>query len=292
MHKPAIPPLIYSRLFPSAKANDPVSFQAHITRNILPEVRSETACFYGPGDSLEAQFPGLDYTNPAHRNRLARFTWHRRLFRVFDELRLTDSEIEALCRWEGTKAARQKYEQDNRCTIRDTTWDEIDDFEQLRATATLSQLPVRGGGQENVGVMANGPVLSDEEDKVEGSAEETLDEESEDELQQSIGVDLNRRLMAATEARARGEEVVLDADWEQWLKEAAERSESASLTLDAGPSRDPSEQLDPFTSVIPAIFTSNPTPQIRAVQARLPPPPRYPGYVPATPSAAPTGTAM
>ena len=293
MHKPAIQPLVYSRLFPSAKANDPVSFQAHITRNILPEVRSETACFYGPGDCLESQFPGLDYTNPAHRNRLVRFTWHRRLFRVFDELRLTNSEIDALCRWEGTKAARQKYERDNHCTIRDTTWDEVDHFEQLRATATRSQLRVGADGQEIVGVIVPGTPMANEETKVEDSEGQNLDEESEDELQQSIGVDLNRRLMAATEARARGEEVVLDADWEQWLKEAAERSESASLNLDFGPSQDPADHLDhPYGQLIPAIFSSNPTPQIRAVQARLPPPPTYPGYVPATPSAAPTGTAM
>ncbi|KAL9040909.1 MAG: hypothetical protein Q9214_004297, partial [Letrouitia sp. 1 TL-2023] len=34
---------------------------------------------------------------------------------------------------------------------------------------------------------------------------------------------LNQRLVAATEARNRGEDAILDPDWEQWLKEAAER---------------------------------------------------------------------
>lgn len=68
----------------------------------------------------------------------------------------------------------------------------------------------------------------DEGEEGEDSDEEVDDaepepEESEDELQQSVGVELNQRLMAATEARNRGEEAVLDADWEQWLKEAAER---------------------------------------------------------------------
>jgi hypothetical protein len=47
--------------------------------------------------------------------------------------------------------------------------------------------------------------------------------EDEDEVSYSVGVDLNRRLLVAAEARARGEDVVLDADWEQWLKEASER---------------------------------------------------------------------
>lgn len=69
---------------------------------------------------------------------------------------------------------------------------------------------------------------SDEDDE-DGDEEsdgrpDFYEQESEDEpLSHSVGVELNRRLMAATEARARGEEVVLDPAWEQWLKEAVER---------------------------------------------------------------------
>ncbi|KAL9593663.1 MAG: hypothetical protein Q9219_007445 [cf. Caloplaca sp. 3 TL-2023] len=72
----------------------------------------------------------------------------------------------------------------------------------------------------------NAPSSGEEVDDAEQQAEE-----SEDELQQSVGVELNQRLMAATEARNRGEEAVLDADWEQWLKEAAERGATPDVAI-------------------------------------------------------------
>lgn len=248
MHKPAIAPLVFSRLFPASKPSDPTSLQAHIARNIVPEVRSETVCFYGPIDCLEAQYPGLDYANPAHRTRLGRFPWHRRLFRVFDELRLSDHEIQTLCRWEGTRWARERYEKDEGVKIRDTTWDDIELAVHAGPIATKTESYESPEGEEDVEVEhsedENGEEvvhmnenadlsenISEEEDGDEDEGEENeedaeehfVEEESEDELQQSIGVELNQRLLIATAARARGEEVVLDEDWEQWLKEAAER---------------------------------------------------------------------
>lgn len=293
MLKPAVTPLLYSRLWPNPKPNDPVSFQAHITRNLVPEVRLETATFYGLSECLEAQYPGLDYTNTAHRARLVRFTWHRRLFRAFDELSLTISEIDTLCRWEGTKFARQKYERDNNTTIRDTTWDGVEYLEQKRATAIRTPLrDVTDRGMDNLEMSGCKTPLVNEVAAAEVSDEEDLEEESDDELQQSIGVDLNRRLIAATEARARGEEAVMDEDWEQWLKEAAERSGTPSLIQSPGPSQDPMDHPGPYGQTIPAIFSSNPTPQVRALQAQLPSPPRYTDYVSATASAPATGTAM
>ena len=206
---------------------------------------------------------------------------------------MTSAEIDTLCRWEGTKYARQKYERDNDTKIRDTTWDEVEQLEQRRATAVRTQL--RGGADgeaRNDRAGLNGASLTNEEDEMEDSDEEAFEEESEDELQQSIGVDLNRRLLAATEARARGEEVVMDEDWEQWLKEAAERSGSLPSIPGTGTSQDPANHPGPYGQIIPAIFSSNPTPQVRTVQARLPPPPRYTDYVPGTAPAPPTGTAM
>lgn len=295
MHKPAIVPLLYSRLFPNARPNDPGTFSAHITHNLIPEVRLETNTFYGSYDSIEAQYPGLDYTNPGHRARLTRFAWHRRLFRAFDELRLTSSDIEALCKWEGTKFARERYQEESGTRIRDTTWDGVEHTQQKRATAIRTPLldapnpeteNLRGGGSRT-------PLASEMEGE-EDSDEEPYEEESEDELQQSIGVDLNRRLMAATEARARGEQAVMDEDWEQWLKEASERSgTSASMPIPiAGSSRDPTNHPVAYGQTIPAIFSSNPTAEVRALQSRLPPPPRYTDYVSGPPSAPATGTAM
>jgi len=293
MLKPAVTPLLYSRLWPNPKPNDPVSFQAHITRNLVPEVRLETATFYGPSECLEAQYPGLDYTNSAHRARLVRFTWHRRLFRAFDELSLTASEIETLCRWEGTKFARQKYERDNNTIIRDTTWDEVEHLEQKRATAIRTPLrDVTDRRMDNFEMSGCKTPMVMEAEAAEASDEGDLEEESEDELQQSIGVDLNRRLIAATEARERGEEAVMDEDWEQWLKEAAERSGPSPLIPISGPSQDPMDHPGPYGHTIPAIFSSNPTPHVQALQAQLPSPPRYTGYVSGTASAPATGTAM
>ena len=284
MRKPSIAPLVYARLFPAPKSTDPPTFQAHLSRNIVQEVRAEISCYYGPTDCLEAQYPGLDYANPAHRSRLSRFTFHRRLFRAFGELRLTDEEIRELCRWEGTKFAREKYEEQHHCQIRDTTWDDVEVEEPRRASATKNYQ--RGGefnGTSLSGRLDDGKLLEKEGDVPDddGSIE---GEDSEDELQHSVGVDLNRHLLAATAARARGEQVVLDADWEQWLKEAAERgaSEATSLT-GAGPTGDlPS---NPGSYGQQTLFQSSSQQQIVVA-------PQYTVYSPATSSAPPTGTAM
>lgn len=230
MHKQAVAPLVHNHLFPNPKPNDPTTFAAHISRNLVPEVRVETATFYGALDCIEAQYPGLDYSRPAHRMRLGRFPWHRLLFRAFDELRFTDNEIASLCRWEGTLWARQRYERDEGVKVRDTTGDEIPTWVPPHRRVQRSKL--RAG--EEAPIYECEGLTDDEDDEEEEEEEEQEDEdmddsddagiESEEEEEiQSVGVELNQRLLAATAARARGEEVVLDADWEQWLKEAAER---------------------------------------------------------------------
>lgn len=229
MHKPAIAPLVFSRLFPNLKASDPTSLPAHIVRNLIPEVRSETVCFYGPIDCLEAQYPGLDYANPAHRLRLRQHTWHRKLFQVFDELRLSEHEIQTLCRWEGTRWARERYEKDEGVKIRDTTWDGVESAVYQEPTATRVRNSVGKQNKDELENPSDDEVSSDDESVDErmgdsdDQSEEAVDEESEDELQHSVGEELHQRLLRATEARARGEEAILDEDWEQWLKEAAER---------------------------------------------------------------------
>ncbi|KAL8783664.1 MAG: hypothetical protein Q9213_004458 [Squamulea squamosa] len=262
MHKPLLAPILYGRLYPTPKPTDPPNFQVHISKQLVPEVRAETARFYGHIDCIEAQYPGLDYALAAHRLRLSRFPYHRRLFQAFEQLRFTNAEIQTLCKWEGTRWARERYEKDTGSRVRDTTWEGI--AEARPETPTVTRTALRGG--YNPSPVAHGPhqreldslmepnamedlvrnVQDEEEDELEededeeeagdkgeegegeDSDEEVDDaepepEESEDELQQSVGVELNQRLMAATEARNRGEEAVLDADWEQWLKEAAER---------------------------------------------------------------------
>jgi hypothetical protein len=232
MHKPSLTTLVHKRLFPNPRANDPTSFAAHISRNLVPEVRIETATFYGALDCIEAQYPGLDYSYPPHRMRLSRFPWHRRLFRAFDDLGLTETEIASLCHWEGTKWARERYEKDNAVKVRDTTGDDIVVMPHpgrptaiLHAAYTSSSVTPRNAtaeipltttsGKDNI----KGEDFSEEGEVVE---EEHDDGESEGELE-SVGLELNQRLFAATQSVSDGQPGGMDPEFEQWLKEAAER---------------------------------------------------------------------
>lgn len=285
MHKPAIAPLVFSRLFPTPKSNDPTNFQSYITRNLVPEVRSETVCFYGPIDCLEAQYPGLDYANSAHRVRLGRFSCHRKLFRVFDELRLSNHEIQTLCRWEGTRWARERYEKDEGVIIRDTTWDDIDLAAHSGSTASKTDARSSHGlEEEETTQMSEEEVESEDESEDHNSDPDEVDapeDESEDELQDSIGVELNHRLLLATAARARGEDAVLDPDWEQWLKEAAERGAIPDIPSHSGVASNQvaGHQGRFYTSLSPDDLHSRPdfmpTPNPSALRARLSTPPAF-----------------
>lgn len=301
MRKPAIAPLVFSRLFPTPKPSDPPSLQVHITRNLVPEVRSETVCFYGPIDCLEAQYPGLDYANAAHRVRLNRYTWHRKLFKVFDELRLSNYEIQTLCRWEGTRWARERYEQDKGVKIRDTTWDDVELAMHKEPTITRNDYFSEQEVEEGTGdvsedeLPSSGSSLDEEmEDEGEDDQVEAEEGESEDELQQSVGVELNQRLLIATEARARGEEAVLDEDWEQWLKEAADNGVVQEILNTSARSFDelPVDPPGTFGQMVPPIFLSQP----EAVDPSTEPPlaPLTPAIsaLTTTSSTQPTGTTV
>ncbi|PYI36663.1 NPR2-domain-containing protein [Aspergillus indologenus CBS 114.80] len=230
MHKPSLAQIVHSALFPRPRASDPATFSAHITRNLVPEVRVETSTFYGSLDCIEAQYPGLDYSHGPHRMRLSRFPWHRRLFRAFDELGLTEAEISSLCRWEGTKSARERYEIEEGVKVRDTTADSIrpaspsplpsvevhyeDGPEPAKEPERRAEMPAPE-------VRTPSDVIDDR--GIDCILEETVEEDySEDEME-SCGVELNHRLLAASAAREQGANVPLDEDWEQWLKEAGER---------------------------------------------------------------------
>ena len=111
-------------------------------------------------------------------------------------------------------------------------------------------------------------------DSAEG--DELFEEESEDELQRSVSVDLNQRLFIAAEARARGEEAIIDADWEQWLKEAAENL-SSTLTR-----ADPSQTSLHWERETPEYLIEDSA----TFRARLPPTSQLPPPVEANSAAA------
>jgi hypothetical protein len=117
--------LLYAHLFPRPKDDDPPSFAAHLALNLVQEVRVEVGLFYGDLVTIEAKYPGLDYCYGPHRMRLGRFPHHARLFAAFDTLNLTYQEIQDFCCWEGTRWARERYEKDEGCIIKDTTGDHI-----------------------------------------------------------------------------------------------------------------------------------------------------------------------
>lgn len=117
--------LVYNTLFPTPSPTDPPSFSAHLSKNLVCEVRIETANFYGSLDTIEARYPGLNYAFQPHRKRLGRFPHHKRLFEAFDKLGLTAAEIQGFCRWEGTLWARERYERDEGVRVVDTTGVEI-----------------------------------------------------------------------------------------------------------------------------------------------------------------------
>lgn len=222
MRKPCIPDLIYQKTFPKPKQGEPVSFYAHIQRHIVSEVRIEVQTYYGALDTLEAQYPGLDYTHASHRRRLSRHTWHRRLFRAFDELGLTTDEILNLCQWEGTRAAKERYEREARTEVLTTTGDDI--------------VPApKGSGPKAV---FEDWTMSPSEQRSESGTVLQVDgtEESESSDNQHLGdspsssptTGLFGLLRDAMEAR---DSSAISQAWEQWLKEALERSETDLETV-------------------------------------------------------------
>ncbi|KAJ5763610.1 hypothetical protein N7533_002291 [Penicillium manginii] len=240
MRKPSLAQAVYNATFPRPRASDPGSFAAHITRNLVPEVRIETNTFYGPLDCIEAQYPGLDYSYGPHRMRLGRFTWHRRLFHVFDKLRLTETEISELCCWEGTKSARRRYEAEEGITVRDTTASGVRPATPAREPSVeIHHYDCCGPDEEfeldlDLDLDIDQIIETRSDDTVRASESRSsssmaseyrheFEEDYSDDEMESCGVALNQRLLDAMAARDQGADVPLDEDWEQWLKEAGER---------------------------------------------------------------------
>lgn len=194
--------LVYEYMFPKPRPADPQSFTAFLQRHLVVEVRHEVQSFYGHLDTAEAKYPGLDYNHRTHRIRLSRWPWHRRLFRAFDGLRLTPNEIAGLTKWEGTKWAKDRYEKEQGITILDTTEDEIS-HPRSPSDRAASEQPESAEPEEGV--------------------DETMADDSDEELA-SVGYDLNQRLRERVALRNTSGDMsmVIDEEWERWLKDAIE----------------------------------------------------------------------
>ncbi|KAJ4375528.1 hypothetical protein N0V86_007060 [Didymella sp. IMI 355093] len=244
MHrKNPISVLVYSHLFPSPSPTDPPSFSAHLSKNLVGEVRIETANFYGSLDTIEARYPGLNYAHGPHRKRLGRFPHHRRLFGAFDALGLTESEIQGFCRWEGTLWARERYERDEGVKVVDTTGMEIGPWVDNRKARGRKEINVkthieveieRVSSAEGAGRPTHTSQQHATHDDTEMPDTESDDDEDDDDAQghlaESVGFELNARLLHAAALREQGNNVPMDPEWEAYLKEAQERGE---LNMDA-----------------------------------------------------------
>ena len=210
----------------------------------------EVQTYYGALDTLEAQYPGLDYTYLPHRRRMSRYPWHRRLFRVFDELGLTDNEILNLCQWEGTRAAKERYEREAQTEVKTTTANDVVSappgsgpravFEEWFSHAPSEE---RSSDGETV-VEVEKKSEPEDVDKVNEDLDDTVPTQPQEMLE---------LLRTAVQSRSRAISTMATSQaWEQWLKDALERHEmdidsimAALESIDAEPIPTPDDDQDP-----------------------------------------------
>lgn len=137
MQKPEIWRLVLQRLVPGSGGASWADWEDYVQICLAPEVRHEARRFYGHNDGLEAQHSGLDYVQPSTRLRLSAFPHHLSLFRAIDALRLSDDDVHSLCRWRGTKYAKDRYERRHKVQIVDTTWQGVQEYTTPRPTVTF-----------------------------------------------------------------------------------------------------------------------------------------------------------
>jgi hypothetical protein len=230
MKGPQVDQLVFEMMFPKPKSSDPQNFQQMLQRHLVPEVRLETQAFYGHLSSQEAKYPGLDYSHQPHRVRLSRYQWHRRLFRAFDNLGLTKSEIAGLTKWEGTRWAKERFEREQGIVIRDTTSDGIEDWIPPELRIPIAAQAQRADIEDMEDIQEDETEDNEHENDMEEDGEE-----SDAELQ-SVGQELNERLRAAVAQREAGNtSAPIDEEWEQWLKDAVEAGGLPYLSSDLSP---------------------------------------------------------
>ena len=171
---------------------------------------------------------------------------------AFEDLRLTRGEIHALCHWEGTKWAKEKYERDHNVVIRDTTWDGIADYEPRKRPTVTRGIYMEGNGglilQNRGGYMPDhsmgGMELGD------AQADEESEADSNDGLMaRSMRAAFNSNHLSPPHVRYGAPNINLDPAWEQLMKDAAETG-SIPPMADLGSSR----TLAAYQAHIPAHY--------------------------------------
>ena len=221
MKRPSVHDIVFRHHFPNPKSNEAQNFYTHVQRNLVPEVRVEVQTFYGALDSLEAQYPGLDYSYGPHRKRLDRFPWHKKLFEVFNELQLTRDEILSICQWEGTKSAKDKYEAETGRVIKDTTMDGVAVCPQSEPNAVVHRIVA-----PEPQVMETASMLDTSR---QGMTTNEVTDDEHDELDASVGAQLNDQLMSVEDGDSPNEGSPL----EEWLKYMNDREVDRDSILQA-----------------------------------------------------------
>jgi hypothetical protein len=148
----------------------------------------------------------------------------------------------SLCNWEGTKAAKDRFEREQQTIITSTTLDGVDSEPACGGPRGIlhnsndSSQTTPQSAQTPAGTSANNC------DGVDASDEEDIDDRA--------GVQLDRSAPHQDVATPEtGDVAQLDAQWEQWMKDAIERNELDPETmrtfLSQGP---PSRSAPPNTS--------------------------------------------
>lgn len=212
MLQPAIDELVYGYMFPKSRPSDPPNFAAFLQRHLIYEVRQEVHAYYGHIDTQEAKYPGLDYNHPIHRIRLSRWQWHRRLFRAFDTLRLTEWEISNLTKWEGTRWAKEKFEEEQGIVIRDTASDGFPDLRNQDRNRTDS------GSDLELFVEAE-PVA------VAGDEDEVMNEDGDEVMSDEDEIPPAATVSPYTGYQSVVSDAMLSVPLEDWLKSAIETGE-------------------------------------------------------------------
>jgi hypothetical protein len=140
-----------------------------------------------------------------------------------------------LCRWEGTLWARQRYERDEGIRVLDTTGTEIQPWVDRRplprrkaGRSPASHIKVKTDIEIEIEEMRNTPTPAPQSQQEDTAMQDaTAQIEDSDEELESVGIELNQRLIAAAAAREHiglpNSDIPMDPAWEAYLKEAAER---------------------------------------------------------------------
>lgn len=177
--------------------------------------------------------------------RLGRYHWHRRLFDIWEECNITDSEIRSLTTWWGTLAEKKKFQETHDHIIEDTTGKYIEAWVE----------PEKGTNRPYVRTADITPdqAIFREADLRAHPLFGLPDEDSDADLE-SVGVALNERLRAAAAQRDAGNNTItMDPAWEEWLK-AQETDSDLTLRL-SGPNFPSTMILS--GSVLPATYLNH-----------------------------------